>query len=209
MIFQEIKCIINDDCTKELIVEMPRSRNNMFPLDLTRTEKLNLVVKKRDESELWHRCFGHLNYRILESLAQKKIVCGLLEVKHGPQCFDYKVCKQERSSFPSKKSRRTTTCLQLIHMDFCGPINTDSLGGNKYFLLLNDYFSRKCWVYFLNNKGEAFDHFQKFHTLVERETGKKLNMLRSDHREGFTSHVFNNYCEELGVKREFSAPYTR
>lgn len=61
---------------------------------------------------------------------------------------------------------------------------------------------------FLKNKGEAFEHFQSFHTMVERETGKKLKILRSDHGGEFTSHGFNNYCDELGIGREFSAPYT-
>lgn len=65
----------------------------MFLLDLTRIERLNLAVNKQDVSELWHRQFGHLNYRSLESLAQKKIICGLPKLKHGPQCEEYAMCK--------------------------------------------------------------------------------------------------------------------
>lgn len=60
----------------------------------------------------------------------------------------------------------------------------------------------------MKNKREAFDYFRKFHTLVERETGMKLKTLRSDRGGEFTSQVFMNYCEELGIWREFSAPYT-
>lgn len=77
-----------------------------------------------------------------------------------------------------------------------------------YFLLLIDDFSRKCWVYFLKNKGEAFEHFQKFHALVERETRKKLKSQRIDRGGEFTSQNFREYCVEFWIRREFSGPYT-
>lgn len=43
--------------------------------------------------------------------------------------------------------------------------------------------------------------------MVERETGPKLKTLRSDRGGEFTSHAFNKYYEELGIRMEFLAPY--
>lgn len=75
-------------------------------------------------------------------------------------------------------------------MDICEPMSMISLGGNRYFLILIDDFSRKCWVYFLKNKGEAFDIFRKFHVMDERETGRKLKTLRSDRGGEFIAYAF-------------------
>lgn len=159
--------IIRDDHIEVQILAIPRENNNMFPLDLAKIERLNLAINKIDMAELWHQCFGHLNCRSLESLTQRKMVSRLPELKQLSQCEDCTISMQARSVFQVGNSRRTTTCLQLVHMDICGPMSTTSLGANRYFLLLVDDFSRKCWVYVLKNKGEAFEQFWKFHVLVE------------------------------------------
>ena len=77
--------------------------------------------------------------------------------------------KQHRSSFTNGESWLASKVLQLIHVDICGPMNTSSITGCKYFLLIVDDFSRKMWVYFLKYKSDAFSIFQKFKTLVEKE----------------------------------------
>lgn len=101
-------------------------------------------------------------------MAQKEMVTGLTNMKQGPPYEQCVVAKQTKSSFPSGTARRASSCLQLIHMDLCGPMSEESLGDNKYFFLLVDDYSKWCWVYFLKNKSEAFQKFQNFHTLVER-----------------------------------------
>lgn len=93
-------------------------------------------------------------------------------------------------------------------MDLCGPMSEESVGGNKYFYLLMDDYSMWCRVYFINNKSEVFEKFQAFHALVERQTGLKLKTLRIDRGGEFCSSEFQSYCEGLGIKREFTAPYT-
>jgi hypothetical protein len=55
-----------------------------------------------------------------------------------------------------------------------------SLGGNRYFVTFIDDFSRKLWVYFLNEKSAAFTVFKNFKALVENQSGHKLVTLRSD-----------------------------
>ena len=51
--------------------------------------------------------------------------------------------KQHRSSFKDGESWRASKVLQLIHANICGPMNTSSVTGCKYFLLIIDDFSRK------------------------------------------------------------------
>ena len=47
-------------------------------------------------------------------------------------------------------------------------------------MLIVDDFSRKMWVYFLKYKSDAFSTFQKFKTLVEKESGCNIMTLRTE-----------------------------
>lgn len=88
--------------------------------------------------------------------------------------------KKTRRSFPTGQAYRARDRLELVHMDLCGPMSMDSLGGSRYFMLLIDDFTRYNWVYFLTHKSEALECFKGFKTLVERQSGKKLKRVRSD-----------------------------
>ena len=75
-------------------------------------------------------------------------------------------------------------------------------------MLLVDDFTRMCWVFFLKEKSEAFQKFKTFKILVENEIGKKLKCLRFDNGGEFTSKEFNLFCENNGIKRQFSTART-
>uniref|UniRef100_A0A2N9HLM6 Integrase catalytic domain-containing protein n=1 Tax=Fagus sylvatica TaxID=28930 RepID=A0A2N9HLM6_FAGSY len=68
----------------------------------------------------------------------------------------------------------------LVYSDVCGPIEVESLGGNRYFVTFIDDASRKVWVYVLKTKDQVFQLFKKFHAIVEREKGKSLKCLRTN-----------------------------
>jgi len=47
-----------------------------------------------------------------------------------------------KNLIPVGKAWKASECLQLVHADLCGPMNTKSLGGGRYFLLITDDYSR-------------------------------------------------------------------
>jgi hypothetical protein len=96
----------------------------------------------------------------------------------------------------------------LVHVDVCGPMNTTSITGAKYFLLFVDDFSRKMWVYFFKLKYDVFKEFQNFKALVENESGCHITSLRSNNGGEFCSKEFNNFCAKHGIKRQYTTPYT-
>ena len=57
----------------------------------------------------------------------------------------------------------------------CGPLQTFSHGGAKYFVTFIDAFSRKICGHNLN--GEVLEAYK---TMVELQTGKQIEMLRID-----------------------------
>jgi hypothetical protein len=55
-------------------------------------------------------------------------------------------------------------------------MQTQSIGGAKYFITFVDDFSRKFWVYFLKYKSDVFETFKKFKAMVENENGQNIKM---------------------------------
>lgn len=58
----------------------------------------------------------------------------------------------------------TSKPLQLVHMDLVGPIQTFSIIGKMYILVIVDDYSRYTWVCLLREK---FDTFQQFLTMYK------------------------------------------
>ena len=66
-----------------------------------------------------------------------------------------------------------------MHGDVCGPMQTESIGGEKYFVTFSD-FSRCCAVYFVKKKSEVLDKFKEFEAIVTKECSGSIVALRTD-----------------------------
>eukprot|EP00253_Pinus_taeda_P009613 PITA_09613 len=65
-----------------------------------------------------------------------------------------------------------------------------------------------CWKSLLKHKDESFEKFKAFKTLVENESDCKIKSLRSDRAGEFTSDEFFDFCEQHGIKKQFSTTRT-
>jgi len=65
-----------------------------------------------------------------------------------------------------------------------------------------------AWIGLMKHKDEAFEKFKSFKALVENESDHKIKCLRSDRGGEFTSDEFFDFCEEHGIRREFSTART-
>ena len=96
-------------------------------------------------------------------------------------------------------------------MDLIGPIQTESLGGKRYILVVVNNFSRFTWTYFLREKSEAFEKFKIFCVKIQNEKTshiKSIKKIRSDHWKVFENASFEKFCNNLSISHEFSAPRT-
>ena len=156
--------------------------------------------------DLWHKRMGHMSEKGLQILAKKSLISYAKGTTVKP-CDYCLFGKQHRFSFQTS-SERKLNILDLVYSDVCGPMEIESMGGNKYFVTFIDDASRKLWVYILKTKDQVFQVFQKFHALVERETGRKLKRLRSDNGGEYTSREFEEYCSSHGIRHEKTVPRT-
>ena len=100
---------------------------------------------------------------------------------------------QTISRIQNGKSKRK---LQLIHSDICGPMQRQSLEGNKYIITFIDDYSHCCAVYLLKHKSEAFEKFKEFKAAVVNATGEKIGTLRTDNAGEYLSSEFENYLKQ-------------
>lgn len=93
-------------------------------------------------------------------------------------------------------------------MDLMEPMQVESLGGKKYILVCMDVFSRYTWVEFLRNKSDTFEAFGILCLRIEVEKYERVRAIRSNHGREFENQKFTRFCNNKGIRHEFSAPIT-
>ena len=159
-----------------------------------------------DDGELWHRRLGHLHHGALKILQQITIGLPKGTLAQSDQCKGCTLGKFLKATF-HKKDSRTTTILERIHTDVCGPFLVASTVKHRYYVIFVDDFSRKCWIFFMQKKSETYSKFCEFKAVVEKELGKKVKALRSDNGGEYISDEFKDFCKAEGIQRELIAPH--
>jgi transposase InsO family protein len=138
------------------------------------------------------------------------LVLGLKDVKFEKDklCSACQTGKQVANPHPNKSTMSTTRTLELLHMDLFGPTTYKSIGGNTYCLVVVDDYSRYTWVFFLHDKAITCDIFKSFVRRAENEFELKLKKVRSDNCSEFKNTNVEEFCDEKGIKHEFSTTYT-
>ncbi|GJV45422.1 putative ribonuclease H-like domain-containing protein [Tanacetum coccineum] len=192
----------------QVLLKVPR-KNNMYSVDMKNIvpkESLTCLVAKAtlDESMLWHRRLGHINFKTINKLVKDNLVRGL-PAKHFENDQTYVAClkgKQHKASCKSKIQNSITQPLFMLHMDLFGLTFVSSLMNKKYCLVVTDDYSRFTWVFFLASKDDTSGILKNFITEIENLVDKKVKIIRCDNGTEFKN------CEKKGIKREFSIART-
>ncbi|GJW51943.1 retrovirus-related pol polyprotein from transposon TNT 1-94 [Tanacetum coccineum] len=170
-----------------------------------------LVAKATsEESMLWHRRLGHVNFKNINKLVKENLVrdLPLKRFENDQTCVACLKGKQHRVSCKTKAFSPITKPLFMLHMDLFGPTFVSSLMHKKYCLVVTDDYSRFSWVFFLRTKDETSEILKNFIKEVENLVDKKVKIIRSDNGTEFKNHVMDEFCREKGIKREYSVART-
>ncbi|GJS92612.1 putative ribonuclease H-like domain-containing protein [Tanacetum coccineum] len=153
VLFNDTECIVlspNFKLTDEsyVLLKLPR-KNNMYSVDLKNIVPkggLNCLFVKAtsNESKLWHRRLGHINFKTMNKLVKGNLVRGLSSklFKNDQTCVACQKGKQHRATFKSKSASSISQSLHMLHMDLFGPTVVKSLMKKMYFLVVAvDYSS--------------------------------------------------------------------
>ena len=101
-----------------------------------------------------------MSEKVLQILSKK----SLISFAKGTMIKSCNYClfgKQHRVSFKTS-SERKSNILDLVYSDVCGPMEIESIGGNKYFVTFIDDASQKLWVYlYLENQRSGVSSISK------------------------------------------------
>jgi len=170
VIFQGQECVIcHNPPSKYLVEKVLTTRNILFILIMNYSDQVSFVtVPCSNDYWLWHFQFGHFHFFGLMLLQQKHMVRGLPPIKEPNSTCEFCILgKKHCESFPKVVAYKVKKPLEMVHINFCGPMRTQSICGSCYFLTFINDFSRKIWVYFLKKKYENFAKFKEFKALVE------------------------------------------
>ncbi|GJU31407.1 putative ribonuclease H-like domain-containing protein [Tanacetum coccineum] len=219
VLFNDTECIVlspNFKLTDEshVLLKVPR-KNNMYSVDLK-----NIVPKggltclfakaTSDESKLWHRRLGHINFKTMNKLVKGNLVRGLPSklFKNNQTCVACQKGKQHKASCKSKIVSSISQPLHMLHMDLFGPTFVKSLMKKMYCLVVTDDYSRFSWVFFLATKDETSGILKSFITRVENLIDQRVKIIRCDNGTENKNKEMNQFCERKCIKREFSVART-
>ncbi|GJR56782.1 putative ribonuclease H-like domain-containing protein [Tanacetum coccineum] len=190
-------------------------KGNMYNFDIKNIvskESLTCLVAKAtlDESMLWNRRLGHINFKTINKLVKDNLVRGLptKRFENDQTCVACLKGKQHRASCKSKFLNPITKPLFMLHMYLFGPTFVSSLMHKKYCLVVTDDYSRFTWVFFLTTKDETSEILKNFIKEIENLVDKKVKIIRSDNGTEFKNKVMDDFCREKGIKREYSVART-
>ncbi|GJS94664.1 putative ribonuclease H-like domain-containing protein [Tanacetum coccineum] len=153
VLFNDAECIVlspNFKLTDEsqVLLKVPK-KNNMYSVDLKNIVPkggLTCLFEKAtsDESKLWHRRLGHINFKTMNKLIKGNLVRGLPSklFENNQTCVACQKGKQHRASCKSKTVSSISQPLHMLHMDLFVPTFVKSLMKKMYCLVVTDDYSR-------------------------------------------------------------------
>ncbi|GJT06787.1 putative ribonuclease H-like domain-containing protein [Tanacetum coccineum] len=152
VLFTDTECLILSPSFKlldesQVVLRAPR-QNGVYSLDLKNIVPSGGITclyanATTDESKLWHRRLGHVNFKNINKLVKGHLVRGLPSkvFVNDHTCVACKKGKQHKASCKAKLERTIRKPLELLHMDLFGPVSVESINKKKYCLVVTDDFS--------------------------------------------------------------------
>nr|GEW79986.1 putative ribonuclease H-like domain-containing protein [Tanacetum cinerariifolium] len=166
VLFTDTECLVLSSDFKlpdacQLLLRVPRE-NNMYNVNLRNivpSGDLTCLFEKAtlNESNLWHRRLGHVNFKTINKLVKGNLVRGLPTkvFTNENSCVACKKGKQHRASCKSKPVSSVDQPLFRLYMDLFGPTFVKRLSKKSYCLVITNDYSRFFWVFFLASKDET------------------------------------------------------
>ncbi|GJW50891.1 putative ribonuclease H-like domain-containing protein [Tanacetum coccineum] len=208
VLFTDSECLVLSPDFKlpdenQILLKVPR-QNNMYSFNLENIVPLGglacLIAKATtDESNLWHRRLGHVNFKNLNRLVKGNLVRGLPTklFLNDHTCVACQKGKQHKASCKAKLVSSISHTLQLLHMDLFGPTSVRSINHKTYCLVITDDFSRFSWTFFLRTKDETSAILKDFIRQIENQLNQKVKTIRCDNGTEFKNRDIIEFCGHI------------
>lgn len=181
-----------------------KESNDFYTLNIT----VNNTSAYLADTE-WHRRLGHTNYSYIYNTA--KHVTGMEIDKSSNNkdtCRPCVLAKSTRRSY-NHKLIKSTIAGEVIHTDICN-LPTTSIGGNKYFIIFIDEFSRYIKVYFLKtiDKESVVKCVNNYLAHQNYMIRSKPTRIHADKGGSYTSDLLNDLLKDPKYSIELTTATT-
>ena len=148
-----------------------------------------------------HFSLAHAHASVLKATAKQH---GIRLTRELVSCSACSRAKGYQAPTPHHATRRATQPLGLVNIDTAGPYPT-SFGGSRYVVMFVDSASRLQRPYGVREKSTA-----AIISVVERFVADMgvPRAFRTDKGTEYSNTLFADFFNGLGIRREFTAPYT-
>ncbi|CAI7780128.1 unnamed protein product, partial [Closterium sp. NIES-54] len=164
---------------------------------------------------LWHHRLGHPSLPRLRGMHSRLLVSGLprslppLPPSLAPPCLPC-VEGRQRAAPHSSSFPLMTAPLQTLHMDVWGPARISGQGHERYFMLVDDDYTRYTTVFPLRTKGEVVDDLIPWIHTVRLQLRERFRQdlpvlrLHSDRGGEFSSNLLRDFSRGEGILQSFT-----
>ena len=163
------------------------------------------VAASADDSEIWHRRFGHFSGQTIRGV--EKVTTGhaspIQEIKKDCQTCDLtKTVRVINRVAPERSSGP----LDRVYTDIWGPYKVATADRARYFISFTDDYSRKSWIYPVKERSELHSVFRQFKVHRELESTRKIKVVRCDNGKEYVG--LGNDMDAHGIQFEYTTVYT-
>ncbi|GBM26167.1 Retrovirus-related Pol polyprotein from transposon TNT 1-94 [Araneus ventricosus] len=145
---------------------------------------------------------------VISRTCREKGVVGLPDFKdiklNSELC---RVNKFKRVSFKPLNEIRSKNPLELLYIDIWGPSQVRGKNGELYYLTIIDDYSRKAFLYPIEEKSDACYLIERHIYREENFLGRRVKAFRTDNGGEFIGNALENYFVKKGIKHELTNIY--
>lgn len=86
------------------------------------------------------------------------------------------------------------------------PTPLNSKGGNRYYVLFVEDYTRYTWLYFMHNRSDFFHIYQMFTAMVCTQFSATIKIFRFDSGGEYLSRRFRDFLVAQGTIPRLSCP---
>ena len=211
--FQREKCTVQNTSNRTVIEAIHKHHGLYMIYGNDANSDLVFLTHAVPTITTWHKCLGHVGYQFIINLARLSMAKGMpIDVSVSPPTCEHCILgKQSKTLVPhTREGERAKIPLAIVYFDLMGPQDVPSMGGSLYLMnIINDYSSYP-WGFTLKWKSDAVQVFKDWKVKLERETGHKVGIVRTDGGGEYTGFEYESMLKRDGdgITHQTTALYT-